>query len=354
LQESKCPYCEQPFHDNEGKITEKENALAEIVDQYNAREADEKRCAESIDEVYTELTGMNCLYDTLDEYNESKTKYDKLVDTVATLSNKDNPYIDLILEDSEYELLIREASSLNADVSKLSKEKNKLSSSMNADYTMEFIYSEQARLKELKKQLVGVVTDTNPHQDTVERLKKVFESIDDPRTDEIDKLTVLLTHQNFLLKLLTKKDSFIRQALLDANLPLLNTRLRYYLDLIALQHNVSFTKEMKIAISQFNNPIGYDNLSGGQQARINIAIAFAFRDVVQARHQKINFYILDECLDTGLSNLGVKLAAKMIKNVAIENDLSMYVITHRDEIKSSFDKRLKTILKGGLTRIEFN
>jgi Fe-S cluster assembly ATPase SufC len=63
---------------------------------------------------------------------------------------------------------------------------------------------------------------------------------------------------------------------------------------------------------------------------------------------------LDECLDKGLGNLGVKLAAKMIKNVADDNDLSMYVITHRDEIKASFDKTLKTMLKGGITTVEFS
>jgi hypothetical protein len=55
-----------------------------------------------------------------------------------------------------------------------------------------------------------------------------------------------------------------------------------------------------------------------------------------------------------LSNLGVKTAAKMIKQVAIENDLSMYVITHRDEIKASFNKSLKAVLKGGLTTLEFS
>jgi DNA repair exonuclease SbcCD ATPase subunit len=119
-------------------------------------------------------------------------------------------------------------------------------------------------------------------------------------------------------------------------------------------HKVEFTKDMTISISQFNNPISFSNLSGGQKARINIALAFAFRDVVQARHQKINFCILDECLDTGLSNLGIKLASKMIKKIAKDEDLNMYVITHRDEIKSSFNKTLKATLKGGLTTVTMN
>ena len=45
-----------------------------------------------------------------------------------------------------------------------------------------------------------------------------------------------------LVKLLTKKDSFIRKLLLQKSLPFLNSRLRYYLDRIGFLHRVAFRR----------------------------------------------------------------------------------------------------------------
>lgn len=350
LNEFKCPYCKQPLHDNDTIINEKEILMNSTIAEYEIKQNELNVSRTRSEAIVDELDIVNCMFDTLEEFNKSKQDYDNLIVKLNELIIAKNPYDGLTLRDVERTSLQAELKQLLDTIT----EQNTIKNGITPSITREDIFTEQARLKELKKQLVTTTSEINPHAETVERLTKVFNSIDVPRTDEIDRLVILQNHREFLLKLLTKKDSFVRQALLDANLPLLNTRLRHYLDIIALPHNVMFTKEMKISISQFNNEIGYTNLSSGQRARINIAIAFAFRDVVQARHQKINFCILDECLDTGLSNLGVKLAAKMIKQVAKENDLSMYVITHRDEIKASFEKRLTAILKGGLTEIRFS
>lgn len=284
------------------------------------------------------------------EWQRFKGDHENLVNDLHRIQNEKNPYTGMLWDDEKITAQTERKEALG----KLSEELTNQMESVESPYTLDEMYQKQAELQRLEKNLVEKINEVNPHKEAVDRLKKAFKGLDDIPTDKIEDLESDLKHQNFLLKLLTKKDSFIRQALLDANLPLLNTRLQYYLDFIGLPHKVMFTKDMAISITQFNNSIGYANLSGGQQARINLAIAFAFRDVVQARHQKINLCILDECLDLGLSNLGIKQAAKMIKDVAKENELSMYVITHRDEIQKSFDKQLKAILKGGLTEVELS
>jgi DNA repair exonuclease SbcCD ATPase subunit len=95
----------------------------------------------------------------------------------------------------------------------------------------------------------------------------------------------------------------------------------------------------------------FDSLSKGQKARVNLALAFAFRDVLQARHGKIDFCVLDECLDTGLGNVGVQLAANMIKSIAKDNNMAMFIITHRDEVSSMFANKMTVQLKSGFTTI---
>ena len=125
----------------------------------------------------------------------------------------------------------------------------------------------------------------------------------------------------------------------------------HYLKKTGLSHKVEFDEEMMVQISKFGTTYKYKALSSGQRARINLALVFAFRDVLQARFDKINFYILDECLDVGLGNVGVQLATKMIKTVAVENDISMFIISHRDEISNMFDNKLQIELRNGFSTI---
>jgi ABC-type molybdenum transport system ATPase subunit/photorepair protein PhrA len=64
--------------------------------------------------------------------------------------------------------------------------------------------------------------------------------------------------------------------------------------------------------------------------------------------------MLDECLDTGLGNVGVQQAAAMIKKIAKEDKMAMFVISHRDEIASMFKNRLVVELKNGFSNIKSN
>lgn len=350
LKSSKCPYCEQAYHGNEDKISEKEGELRSHALAYNKLQDDIEVSKSLGEDLIEQIDNVDCMFDNIVDYTNSKNQVAVLETKLADAENAANPYTD-VMDVSEIDVITKEVATLKSEVDASLKTFSEMDEPPRTEAELHTL---KASCTELKNRLVAKINEVNPHEEAVERLTKVFESIDEPRTTEIDELQVKLEHQQFLLKLLTKSDSYIRQALLDVNLPLLNARMRHYLDIIGLPHKVEFTKDMSISISQFNNEIGYNNLSGGQQARINLAIAFSFRDVVQARHQKINVCVLDECLDTGLSNLGVKVAAKMIKQVAEENELSMYVITHRDEIKSSFNRTLKAVLKGGLTTVEFN
>ena len=76
------------------------------------------------------------------------------------------------------------------------------------------------------------------------------------------------------MKLLTKKDSFVRKTLLKRNLPYLNSRLQTYIEDLGLTHKVEFTSELTAKISQFGNELSFDNLLNGQKARVNIALCF--------------------------------------------------------------------------------
>lgn len=146
---------------------------------------------------------------------------------------------------------------------------------------------------------------------------------------EVNELDKLVKHQEFLYKLLTKKDSFIRKNLLAKAIPFLNSRLQHYLSNLDAEYKVEFDLELNVKIMAFGKEMSYRSLSNGQKAKINIVIPFAFRDVLQKMYGKVNICICDEVLDFGLDETGVALAAGMIRTIAKEQDTSVYVISHK-------------------------
>lgn len=168
---------------------------------------------------------------------------------------------------------------------------------------------------------------------------------------DVNTITNVLHHQRFLLKLLTRKDSFIRKALLQKNLPYLNKKLQEYLKLLKLPHKVTFTKEMEATIHQMGKSLSFGNLSQGQAARVNFALSLAFRDVLQNLHPTINVCMLDEVLDFGLDSIGVIAAAKLVKHKAREDGICIYIISHRDEVSSIFEEKLIVRLHKGFSSI---
>lgn len=190
---------------------------------------------------------------------------------------------------------------------------------------------------------------TNPFIDPLEELKHT--EIKPVDYTEINELTKSLEHHEFLHKLLTKKDSFVRRNLLNKNLPFLNQKLQEYLSELGLAHKVEFTHELTARITQFGRELSFGNLSAGQKARVNIALSFAFRDVLQSMHTPVNICMLDEILDVGLNGNGVQMAVRMLKRKARDEKLSMYVITHREEADSSFDRTLVVQISKGFSYV---
>lgn len=200
-----------------------------------------------------------------------------------------------------------------------------------------------------QSQLDQLRSATNPFIEPLEELKNM--AITPVDYTEINSLTKKVEHHEFLYKLLTKKDSFVRRNLLNKNLPYLNQKLQDYLTELGLAHKVEFTHELTAKITQFGRELGFGNLSAGQKARVNIALSFAFRDVLQSMHTPVNICLLDEILDVGLNGSGVQMAVRMLKRKARDEKLSMYVISHRDEIDSSFDRTLTVQISKGFSYI---
>ncbi len=213
--------------------------------------------------------------------------------------------------------------------------------------TLEEALKHQNNLTTLESQLTLKAEETDPYQEQIDELKNT--AIQEISWDRVNELTSIKEHQEFLLKLLTSKDSFIRKKIIDQNLAYLNNRLTYYLDKMGLPHIVSFQNDLNVEITQLGQELDFDNLSRGERNRLILGLSWALRDVWESLYQNINLLFIDELIDNGLDASGVEGALSVLKKMARERNKNVYLISHKDELIGRVNNVLKVIKENGFT-----
>ena len=213
--------------------------------------------------------------------------------------------------------------------------------------TVEQALKHQNNLKTLETQLTIKAGESDPYQEQIDELRHT--AMQDINWDHINELTRLKEHQEFLLKLLTSKDSFIRKKIIDQNLAYLNNRLTYYLDKMGLPHTVLFQNDLSVLITQLGQDLDFDNLSRGERNRLILSLSWSFRDVWESLYQQINLLFVDELVDNGLDASGVEGALAVLKKMSRERKKNIFLISHKDELIGRVNNVLKVIKENGFT-----
>ena len=156
-------------------------------------------------------------------------------------------------------------------------------------------------------------------------------------------------HQEFLYKLLTNKDSYIRKRIIDQNLSYLNARLSQYLDRIGLPHTVVFMNDLSVNITELGRELDFDNLSRGERNRLILSLSWSFRDVWESLYQPINLLFIDELIDSGMDASGVENAMAILKKMSRDAHKSIWLVSHRDELGGRVNNVLTVVKENGFT-----
>jgi len=211
-------------------------------------------------------------------------------------------------------------------------------------------YEHRNNVDNLKQTLISKTQEEDPYEAQIEDLKTTaLQEID---WQPVNNLTNLREHQEFLLKLLTNKDSFIRKKIIDQNLAYLNNRLTYYLDKLGLPHQVEFQNDLSVEITQLGQDLDFDNLSRGERNRLILGMSFAFRDVWESLYQGINLLFIDELIDSGMDTAGVENALAVLKKMGRERSKNVFLISHKDELVGRVNHVMKVIKENGFTSYE--
>jgi DNA repair exonuclease SbcCD ATPase subunit len=212
---------------------------------------------------------------------------------------------------------------------------------------VEDAYEHKNNLENLRVQLTSKLEEVDPYQEQIEDLQKT--AIQEINWENINKLTKLKDHQEFLLKLLTNKDSFIRKKIIDQNLAYLNQRLTYYLDKSGLPHQVIFQNDLQVEITQLGQDLDFDNLSRGERNRLILSLSWAFRDMWENLYEPINLLFIDELIDSGMDAAGVENALAVLKKMARERNKNIYLISHKEELIGRVNNVLRVIKENSFT-----
>ena len=212
---------------------------------------------------------------------------------------------------------------------------------------MDEAYNHKGSLADLKRQLKQTEAKDDPYQEQIVELNK--SAIQKINYVKINELEDLHRHQEFLYKLLTAKDSFIRTRIIEQNLTYLNQRLAFYLGQVKLPHTVVFQPDLTVRIEELGRELDFDNLSRGERNRLILSLSWAFRDVWESLYQQINLLFIDELIDAGMDISGVESSMAVLKEMSSTQNKNIFLISHKDELVGRVNSILKVTKENGFT-----
>jgi len=199
----------------------------------------------------------------------------------------------------------------------------------------------------LRRDLVTRQSDTDPYTEQISDMKG--QALQIVTYEQLNSLTRVFEHQDFLLKLLTNKDSFVRKKIIEQNLSYLNQRLTHYLDRIGLPHQVIFQNDLSVEITELGRDLDFDNLSRGERNRLILSMSWGFRDVWESLYSPINVLFIDELVDSGMDTAGMEASLAILKQMSRERNKSVWLVSHRDELAGRVENILRVIKENGFT-----
>jgi hypothetical protein len=213
--------------------------------------------------------------------------------------------------------------------------------------TLSNAYEHQSSVEKLEELIVNNRNTEDPYVDQINDMRNdALEEVDYSR---MNTLVSLLEHQDFLLKLLTNKDSFIRKKIIDQNLSYLNSRLAYYLDKLGLPHDVVFLSDLSVEITELGRDLDFDNLSRGERNRLILGLSWSFRDIFESLYSTINVLFVDELIDSGMDTNGVESSLAVLKKMVRDGNRSVFLISHKEELQGRVESVLNVIKENGFT-----
>ena len=202
-------------------------------------------------------------------------------------------------------------------------------------------------LERARENLTRLSESINPYIEQIEFQQKAIMSDDDTKLKEFQKIE---EHLNILIKLLTDSKSFIRKNIIDTYVPFLNITVNNNLTEYGSMHTLKINGDLDVELFYMDYPVSYGSLSKGEKLRLNFAFSMALRDMKASFGHKFNVMLVDEYFDAGADTEFFK---RVFGALSRENR-GIFIISHRDELKTLADREMLVTKSGGFSNITFS
>jgi len=314
LRDAKCPYCLQQLADAETKIKDEEAKSITLSTEISLT-------TEKLSQLEVEVEEFNrMISEDVKAIDIQVKSYDVTLHSSEASLIRKQAIIDksLILTNQQEQLNEIKSILTFKDISSLLKAKSEITTS--------------------QEKLGTMLSEINPHLEAHTTL--IAEGEVKVDIEALDDLITFQEHQQFLLKLLTDKNSFIRKNIISKTIPFLNKRIAYYTEKLNLPHIVMFQPDMTCEITELGRDLDHGNLSNGEKKKLNLSLCLSFRDVLTYLHSKVNVLFTDEIDGGSISGSCLDSLISTLKSKAWDDDISIFIISHRQEFEGRCDHNL--------------
>lgn len=348
-----CPYCGQTMGEKETE--EKRKAVSEKIIELRKKE-------EVLTEEKKELLELKNEYNnTLEKEKEKILKQKNIVDSIVIEElKKDFVENSALLEEKfnnakkiyEDYLSKKESNSIKED--KLKEEilslKEKINQLEISPYTEEYLNSIEEKIKTKSKEIVdsnykitaidGTVKSVYD-KNYVEKMKSDLEEISKQK-EVISKLKEEIEddikHYEYLGECCSNKSGGFKKFFIGEMIPVFNDKINQFLPFFFGDRKIeiSFDKDLNDTIKSDGKEITFASLSCGQKTRAEVAAAFALFGLSRIFFSnQSGLLVVDELLDRGLDEIGIKSAISVLESFA--EDSKVYVISHNPIVKENIN-----------------
>ena len=301
-----------------GKLSQKASTIKEQHQFFDGNTVC-PTCTQTIDEEFR----LNKLSEFQDKVKEIEVGYKE----IRTLIEKEE------IRESEFAKIAKQINTINNEISS-----NNIKISQFNKQSKELEYEIQ--------EIANGIKNTNTERTKLKKLQDELEEIGNSKL----KYKEDVSYFNFVGSLL--KDGGIKAKVIKKYLPLMNTQINKYLQMMDFYINFNFDEEFNEKIkSPIHEDFSYESFSEGEKMRINLAILFTWREIARMKNSvNTNLLILDEVFDSSLDGVGIEYFIKIIKYVI--QDSNIFVISHKtDEMMDHFENVIRFEKIKGFSKI---
>ena len=232
----------------------------------------------------------------------------------------------------------------------------------------------QAKVAEFQDQIQEAKVTKQKLEGLENSLKQYKESLDNLKLEELPKPNFEENIRNTMVRQNAENDNFrmlkqksddyeickfvlgeegVRSFVVKRLLSMMNASIQQYINDLGMSIRCKFDEYFDEQLSNDKGKeISYWNLSGGERMTVDLACAWAFKDLKRkVSGVESNVEFLDEWLDGRIDERGYDLMIELIKKRIDKNNLSVYAISHRKEVSKHVSGSIIELEKmDGITR----